>query len=333
MSFDAQTSLRQLMKTVPDDYELNPKQLERDYVHYDLTVLETSIEFEGLDKYPTIPPWRLMQYLLCHGCAYVHKYTGPNPGKWGADNWYVCPGGLGGEPGPDGRPLQWIGANGPLDWSYEFDLDDPDGCFIRCDTELIGVLPKLRKWARLRAAVDVSIYMGTINTRLMTIVSVVNENTYEAAKQMLEDITSGKLNAIVHDKFNQMLQNGMQALPYSNAQGANMMRENVEVRQYLEGMKWADLGISAAFNMKREAINSSESELNDNAVRTYWDNLFYCLTTDLEKIGVTPHPAGAWKVIEAQDAEIEAIIENPEGEEETDAGENNDEAGDERVSE
>lgn len=319
MAFDAQTTRRDLKALMDCDMSLDPKRLEREYVAYDIDRLIKCVNIQGLPD--TVSQWWLLYQVFCHGCAYVHEYDGDQPEKYAG--LYVCPGGMGGEPGPEYRPTKWIGANGPMSWSYEWDLSD--GYLIRADSLLIGVLPILRKWARLRAAVDVSIYMGTINTRLMTVLTAADDATAEAARQMLRDIETGKLSCILEDRRGALLAQGMQALPYSNSQGANMMRENVEVRQYLEGLKWADLGLSSAYNMKREAINDDEAALNDSVVRTLWDDLYTNLKEDLEAMGCTVEPAGAWKTVKAQEAEVDAIIEDPTPEDNSEEGGGEDE--------
>lgn len=314
MSFDAQTTKRDLKKLMHDPIELNPEDLARDYVDRDLTRL---IGFFGLPGLPdTVPKYWLLLNVFCRGVAYLHKYNGNDP-RWQSGAYYLCPGGLGGEPGPDYRPSKWIGANAPMGWSYEFELSDPDGVLVPCDSLLLGVLPILRKWAKMRAAVDVSIYMGTINTRLQTVFEAPDEATYKAVTQMFEDIADGRLYSVVENRRGALLKQGMAALPYGSAQGANMLRENVEVRQYLEGLHWADLGIAAPYNMKREAINSAEAGLSDEVTRTYMDDVLDNLKEALEKIGVTVEYANALKVIDANTAAIEAAIEDPEGEEET----------------
>lgn len=332
MSFDAQTTRRELKRLMHDNIELDPRQLEREYVNYDMNRLISFFKLGNLDD--TAPKWWVLLNVFSYGCAYLHKYDGPYTDKYDRNKYYLCPGGLGGEPSPQYRPSRWVGANGPMNWNYDYDIEnDPDGCFIACDSLLLGVLPILRKWARMRAAVDVSIYMGTINTRLQTVFEAPDDNVYEAVKQLFDDIEQGKLYSVIENRRGALLKSGMAALPYGSAQGANMLRENVEVRQYLEGLHWADLGVSAPFNMKREAINSSEAGLADEMTRTYMDDVLYNLKTSCEKIGVTVEYEGALKAIEANTAELEEAIENPGEEERTDETPEENPGSDERVQE
>ena len=45
------------------------------------------------------------------------------------------------------------------------------------------------------------------------------------------------------------------------------------MQQYLKASQYNDLGLNANYNMKRESLNSTESQLNDDALMPFIDDM------------------------------------------------------------
>ena len=89
---------------------------------------------------------------------------------------------------------------------------------------------------------------------------------------MFEDVENGTgFGVIVTEQF--MQQSKLGSIETSNTSKNAQLKDVIEVKQYLMGSWYNELGLNANYNMKREAINESESDLNEDALLPLIDDM------------------------------------------------------------
>ena len=73
---------------------------------------------------------------------------------------------------------------------------------------------------------------------------------------------------------------GVRVQPLSNV-GISKVQDLIEIQQYLKASLYNELGLSANYNMKREAINSTEATLDNDSLYPFVLNML-----DERKAGV-----------------------------------------------
>ena len=77
--------------------------------------------------------------------------------------------------------------------------------------------------------------------------------------------------------------------------------EIIEAIQYNKGSEYNELGLNAAFNMKREAINEAEANINDDILMPYCETMLLSRREALEELKektgleITVDFSSAWK--------------------------------------
>ena len=131
---------------------------------------------------------------------------------------------------------------------------------------------------------------------------------------MISSLNNGEQAAIIDDD----LMSESKTLPFAE----NALRDFtslIENEQYVKASWFNDLGLQANYNMKREAINSNESQLNKDAVLPFADNMLrmrqlYCKkVNELFGVNWSVDFSSAWKVSrQAMEESIENIDPNSE---------------------
>ena len=65
---------------------------------------------------------------------------------------------------------------------------------------------------------------------------------------------------------------------------AGTLTDLIEYHQYLKAGLFNEIGLNSNYNMKREAINSNESQLNDDALHPFIDTMLECRKEAAEQI-------------------------------------------------
>ena len=104
---------------------------------------------------------------------------------------------------------------------------------------------------------------------------------------------------------------------------SRMLTDLIEVKQYLlANMFWNKLGVNSNYNMKRESLNSAESQLNDDALLPYPNIIVKTIQEDLDKLNeavgtnIKVRLGSVWgDRRELQDAQVEIMTEggDPDG--------------------
>lgn len=282
-------------------YDFNDKELAlRHYLVYMLNRTQKIFEYKGL---PDTIPKRMLEFLLqVNGFACVTKVNG---------DLYAFMGGLGGEPDPYYRPTLCVVANPALKFDKTLKIDE-DCVILRNDSFLYGLIPLFSRYASAMVENDISFRMASINTRIQAILSAPDDATKEAAEKYLKDVADGKLGAIQVNAF----LDGITATPMTTS--IRTFTDLIEYQQYLKASWYNEIGLNANYNMKREKLSTTESQMNNDALLPLVDDMLESRRVGLEKINamfgtsITVEFASSWeKLVEEMEAELS---ERSEGE-------------------
>lgn len=252
---------------------------------YMLNRTQSIFEYKNLPS--TIPAKYLELYLQMNGNCCIADVDG---------SLYALVGGFGGDPDAYYLPVDYVVANPYLHLSKTFKRD-VDCIVLMNDPLMVGLLPLLYKYNTQLADNELSMNMAIINARIMSIITGNTDQDVEAANKFIEDIRRGKLTAVMSDAFFE----GIKVQPYATSGMANHLTDLIETEQYLRASMLNDLGLNANYNMKRESINSNESQLNDDMLSPFIDIMLKCRKEGIEKVNnmfgtdIEVDFASAWK--------------------------------------
>ena len=266
-----------------------------------LNRLSSMFKWEGLPE--TIPQRMLELFLLNNGHCVVTRVR---------EELYAFTGGYGGEPDEYYRPTIYTVANPFLNF-YENLHIDVDCVLLGNDTCYMGLLPIMERYGTALIENDITMNLVSIMSRVPSLITADNDSDYEAAKKFIEDIIDGKPSAIGTKTFFE----GVKAQPFI-AKGETPLTGLIEYEQYLKAGFFNEIGLNANYNMKRESLNSAESQLNNDALTPLIDDMLKCRKLAAEKINekygteITVDFDSAWKDNEIETAaEQDALTEDP----------------------
>lgn len=237
------------------------------YIAYMLNRTQRIFEYEGLPD--TIPQKFLELQLQRFGFSCIAKFK---------DNVYAFRGGLGGEPDPYYFPTICTVSNPALNLSKTFKIDD-DCVIIQNDTLMRGLIPLHRRYATAMVENDISFDIATKNSRIAALITAPDDTSKKAAEKFLEDIADGKQGIPAANEFLE----GIKVQPLTSTT-QRTMTELIEYQQYLRASWYNEIGLNANYNMKRESLTTTESQMNFDALLPLIDDMLYCREQAIEKI-------------------------------------------------
>lgn len=228
---------------------------------------QSMFKWSGLPD--TIPEYILERFLQTHGDVCFYKHNG---------SLYVFVGGVGDKPDVYYRPTRYIISNPALDLSVQ-PLIDKECVLMLNDTYHQGILPLCREHATAIVETELSMNIATINSRLISAIAASDDKTRASAEKYLQDISDGKQGVIAETAFIE----GLKVLPYTSGSN-NTIISLIELMQYQKASWYNDLGLSANYNMKREALNSSETVIDNDILLPLIDDMLKCRKAGAEKV-------------------------------------------------
>ena len=266
-------------------YVKDKKQSANAYYRYFLARLSRMFEYKNLPD--TIPHEILDRYLMNNGIACITEVEG---------KLYVFYGNLGGPQDVYYRPTEFIisnphvksdgqlfTANIPIFDHYQptsevpgAELGQPSGCLIRNDSEWIGLAPLLSRYSYLMAENTLTLRTADVMLRIVAMITAPSDKERAAADEYLKAIENGNLKVIGESAFFDGVK--LQSPPSNNG---SYLTQFIEYQQYLKGSLYNEIGLSANYNMKREAIGKGESTLDEDALLPLADNMLLTRKHDL----------------------------------------------------
>ena len=266
-------------------YVKDKKQSANAYYRYFLARLSRMFEYKNLPD--TIPHEILDRYLMNNGIACITEVEG---------KLYVFYGNMGGPQDVYYRPTEFIisnphvksngelfTANIPVFQNYQptkeipgANLGQPRGVLIRNDSEWIGLAPLLSRYSYLMAENTLTLRTADVMLRIVALITAPSDKERAAADEYLKSMENGLLKAVGESAFFDGIK--LQSPPSNNG---SYLTQFIEYQQYLKGSLYNEIGLSANYNMKREAIGKGESTLDEDALLPLADNMLLTRKHDL----------------------------------------------------
>lgn len=228
-------------------------------VTYMLNRTQRMFEYDGLPD--SMPSEWVEKYLQTNGNIYIPRETWDN-------KHYAFTGGLGGAPDPYYFPTVYTIANPALGVSKEYNIQD-DGVLIKNDAYMVGLLPLFTRYATLLMENEISLYVAMINSRAAGIVSASDDATKASADLYFDKLEKGELSVIAESAF----LDGVRSQPFSGSASANTIQNLIELEQYIRATWYSEVGLKTNYNMKREALNSNETGIDNDILLPLVDDM------------------------------------------------------------
>lgn len=283
------------------------------HIAYMLARTQQMFTWENLPD--TIPARMLELYLQTNGNVCFYKHEG---------DLYVFTGGLGGEPDVYYMPTIYTIANPALNLTVNAVINR-DCIVMPSDSLYMGMLPMYHRYATGMTENELSMKIAMVNSRLSAVISAQDDRTKASAEKYLKDLEEGKQGIIGETAF----LDGVRVQPYGNTGNTNILTNLIENEQYLKASWYNEIGLNANYNMKRESLNSAESQLNNDALLPLVDDMLACRQKGIEKVNsmfgtnISVRLASSWQDNQQEiDLEQDAIDPAPDdsGQPETSEG-------------
>ena len=277
-------------KPLPKDLVFNS------YIKYYLARCQSMFKYDGLPD--TIPAKWLEHYLFTNGqCVFIKD----------GEDLIVTTGGMGGLPDRYYIPTQYIVANPYVKEETRKTYTIGEDCvLIRNDTYSQGLIPLLTRYCSQLVENDLTMQTADILSRAMLTITATDTQTKESVEKWLSDLRKGKLSAI--GELPSMVGNqdrSVNITPFREV--ATTLTDLIEYHQYLKASLYNELGLNANYNMKRESINSNESQLNDDMLHPFIDDMLARRREALEEVNkmfgtnISVEFNGAWLTNEKEE--------------------------------
>ena len=282
----------------------------KDNVFYMLNRSIRMFKYENLPE--TIPHKFLELYLQMNGhCGFVES----------KGDLYAINGAFGGEPDGYYVPENYIVAHPTLKLD-KTTLSIPKGEIIvgYNDSLAQGLFPMFKKYATLLLENEITLKNLIILNRTHKTFKANSENAKQSAEAYLNRIIEGKLSSIV-DNGKGFIE-GITIDNGSNTASQNAISQLIELEQYLRSIWYNEIGLNSNYNMKRESLNSNETQLNDDMLIPLVDDMLICRQEMVEALNkkyglnITVEVSSAWgdTVSEVLSEAVSEPTEEPEAE-------------------
>lgn len=187
---------------------------------------------------------------------------------------YITNGTVGGECDEYYLPKQIIVANPWAENIPNFNGTHEIGkdCVLfKNDSNILGLYRVINRFTTLLVENDISINNAVVLARIVALMTVDNDKAKKEAETYIKKIINGDFSVMA----DLPTLDGMKLQPI--ADGNNFITQPlIELQQYLKGALSHELGINYSFNMKREALNSAETNLADEYLIPTIEDMYNC---------------------------------------------------------
>ena len=243
-------------------------------------------KFTGLEDLEAIDERYLKEQLILRGKVCFTQFN---------NKLYCVNGNWGGEPNAYYEPTQWIVAN-PILGSKTVKVLNKDGTNSTKDLEGIvvaltdfdfltenlngGLYPLIYKYSGLLADNDVSLNVAQINGRLNVAFTADSEAQANMAEDVLRDYYNGKpYRVLAQDIMDKIGVN-----PISGSQTTSTLMSLIEAHAHLLQDFFSEIGIASNGNLKRERINTAETELMTGCLDISIWNMIHNLKDGFDRV-------------------------------------------------
>ena len=226
------------------------------YVRHMLNRTQELFTWEGLPD--SIPQKWLEYYLQYAGFGLFAKYEG---------TLRFLVGTMSGELNEYYMPTRFIVNNPYLGLNKEYVIGK-ECVLMGNDALYTGLYPVIRRYSELLAEIDITYRISVINSRATSMITANTASEKASAEEFVKQLENGKIAIVAGNPVFE----GVKAQPLQTV-AHNGITDVIEARQYCLAGLYNELGLNANFNMKRESINSNETDLNRDALYPLIDDM------------------------------------------------------------
>lgn len=283
----------------------DPKTKEKIYNQYLAYMFDKLMPMFDYDGLPDSIPKRDLELIITrYGHATIAKADG---------DLYAFRGSLSGEPSIYYMPTMSIVANPRLKTSFAFTIDK--NCVIVPNDSLYrGMIPIVTRYAALLTENYISFRCALVNGRAMNLITGSTDAERNSAITYLSDLERGKLGVVAENAF----VGGVKAQPLFGQGSSGIFTGLIEINQYILGSFYNEIGLNSNFNLKRESINASETDLNRDGLVPLIEDMLYNRQIAVDKINkmfgtsITVSFNSVWKKTEYMAEKTETGEQVPE---------------------
>lgn len=237
------------------------------YIRKMLAITQAMFIYKGLPE--TLPQNNLENLLQTNGNVFVTEVEG---------KMYAFTGGLGGTSNVYNEASEYIVSNPflKLNKSYKIDVE---GVLIKNDSGANSLLPIFGKYGVLCSDTLLSLNTCSVLSRITMLISASDDKTKQSADDFVNKIMQGDFSVIGENAFFKGV--NLQSI---STQSANQITQLIELLQYFKASAFNEIGLNANYNLKRERLNTSEVQMNVDALNPYVDNMLQERKKAVEKI-------------------------------------------------
>lgn len=237
------------------------------YIRKMLAITQAMFVYKGLPE--TLPQNNLENLLQTNGNVFVTEVDG---------KMYAFTGGLGGTPNAYNEATEYIVSNPYLQLNKSYKID-VDGVLIKNDSGANSLLPIFGKYGVLCSDTLLSLNTCSVLSRITMLISASDDKTKQSADDFINKILQGDFSVIGENAFFKGV--NLQSI---STQSANQITQLIELLQYFKASAFNEIGLNANYNLKRERLNTSEVQMNVDALNPYVDNMLQERKKAVEKI-------------------------------------------------
>lgn len=237
------------------------------YIRKMLAITQAMFIYKGLPD--TLPQNNLENLLQTKGNVFVTKV---------GNDLYAFTGGLGGVPNAYNEATEYIVSNPYLQLNKSYKID-VDGVLIKNDSGANSLLPIFGKYGVLCSDTLLSLNTCSVLSRITMLISASDDKTKQSADDFVNKIMQGDFSVIGENAFFKGV--NLQSI---STQSANQITQLIELLQYFKASAFNEIGLNANYNLKRERLNTSEVQMNVDALNPYVDNMLQERKKAVDKI-------------------------------------------------
>lgn len=295
--------------------------------HYVRMMLSQTVEMFEYGNLPESIPQKEIEILhqVNGNCVWCKA-----PDKSGKEQLFVFYGSLGGILNEYYHPTKAIVNNPYLNFNKNMEIGKD--CVVTFNNKLReSLLPIMNKYAVLCAECDISIRFATVNARIPYLIGANDDNTRESVKDVIDKIWDGTEFGIVLNK--RLLESNKDSMFTSEfgTRSQSTIKDLIELKQYLKSSWYLDLGIQSNYNMKRESLNSNETQMDEDVLLPLIDDMLKSRQDGIEEVNkmfgtnITVKLSSSWEKLreeirielKKQETEIQKQKETKSGEDST----------------
>lgn len=237
------------------------------YIRKMLAITQAMFVYKGLPE--TLPQSNLENLLQTNGNVFVTEVEG---------KLYAFTGALGGVPNAYNEASEYIVSNPYLQLNKSYKID-VEGVLIKNDSGANSLLPIFGKYGVLCSDTLLSLNTCSVLSRITMLISASDDKTKQSADDFVNKIMQGDFSVIGENAFFKGV--NLQSI---STQSANQITQLIELLQYFKASAFNEIGLNANYNLKRERLNTSEVQMNVDALNPYVDNMLQERKKAVEKI-------------------------------------------------